>query len=651
VVGHFVIGTAGHIDHGKSTLVCALTGTDPDRLKEEKARGITIDLGFAHYVEDGISFSFVDVPGHERFVKNMLAGVTGIDAVLLVVAADESVMPQTREHFDICRLLRVRSGLVVLTKADLVDEETRQLVRLEVRDLVAGSFLEPAPVLPVSARTGQGLDELRLALRRLADTRPARRSEGTFRLPIDRVFSMKGFGTVVTGTVVSGRLELSRDPELEVAPHGLFAKVRGLQVHGEAAAVASAGQRAAVNLGGVEVGEMVRGDTLLTPGGLRGTRRIDALLDVLPGARPLRHGARLRVHQGTSEILGRVAVSQVIVSPSGGPAGPAEIPPGGRAHVRIRLEAPAVVTRGDRFVARAYSPPVTIAGGVVLDPMPPRGATRGAAQLERFARLDPGAEGFGDPSVADRALAVLVDEGGLLGVPVDELTWRLGLGPADAEAAVARAEATGGLVRVGEVLASRARLDAVGSRLVAQLEAFHRREPLADGVPREELRERLFGRGRPLLFDHLVAELARRGIVNARDRLAMASHRVAVHGEEAAVLARLERAFGEGGLTPPDPASLATLVHADRPMVDRLVQLLVRQRTLVRLDTLLFHAAALERLKNEVRALKTGAGTAKVDVAAFKERYGITRKFAIPLLEYLDRERVTRRAGDTRIVL
>ena len=307
-----VVGTAGHIDHGKSALVQALSGIDPDRLKEEKARGITIDLGFAHFEADGVTFALVDVPGHERFVKNMLAGASGIDYVLLVVAADESVMPQTREHFDICRLLGVTAGVVVLTKADLVDAETLELVRLEVRELVAGSPLARAPVVAVSSKTGAGLAALRAAMLDLARAAPRRASDrfgegAAVRLPVDRVFTVKGFGTVVTGTLVSGVIR--ENDELVLMPAGRPVKVRGLQVHGRGRASAGAGQRAAVNLGGVDLAEVARGDTLATPGTLEPTRRFDAVLQLLPSARPLKHGARVRVHQGTSEVLARVALA------------------------------------------------------------------------------------------------------------------------------------------------------------------------------------------------------------------------------------------------------------------------------------------------------------------------------------------------------
>ncbi|MYN64083.1 MAG: selenocysteine-specific translation elongation factor, partial [Acidobacteria bacterium] len=303
---HLVVGTAGHIDHGKSTLVEALTGIDPDRLQEEKARGITIDLGFAPYRHGDTQLAFVDVPGHERFVRNMLAGASGMDCVLLVIAADESVMPQTREHFDICRLLGVGGGLVALTKADLVDEETLELVRLETRELIAGSFLDGAALVPVSARTGAGLDDVRRELAALSDGASGRADSGIPRLPVDRTFSVKGFGTVVTGTQASGVIE--GEGELTLMPAGRRVKVRGLQVHGEPRPASRAGQRVAVNLAAVGVDELQRGDTLTTEGGLCASRRFDGRLTLLDGARPLKYGARVRFHQGTSEIMARLAI-------------------------------------------------------------------------------------------------------------------------------------------------------------------------------------------------------------------------------------------------------------------------------------------------------------------------------------------------------
>ena len=665
-----VVGTAGHIDHGKSALVRALTGTDPDRLKEEKARGITIDLGFAHQTIRDISFAFVDVPGHERFVKNMLAGVGGIDLVVLIIAADESVMPQTREHFDICRLLRVPSGLIALTKADLVDADTLELARMEVRELVAGSFLDSAPIVSVSAKTGEGLDALRAALVDVSRHTHGRAIEGVTRLPIDRVFSMKGFGTVVTGTLVSGRV--ASEAELAVAPGDRRVKVRGVQVHGEKQREAVAGQRTAINLAGVEVEEIARGQALVTPGAFEETRLADAIVEVLPGAKPLKHGARVRFHQGTAEILGRVALigplaRNVGADPRVGPwAGTNDrgadtrvrpdtvpaIPAGGRAFARLRLETPAILARGDRYILRAYSPPVTIAGGLILDPRPPRTAIRTAAALSRCQRLE-----F-DPASSDRveaeqrAVAAMVEDSGPAGLSIAAMTSRAGVDPRRVDA---RADALVGAkqaVRAGEVLVSDTIYTRLKDGIVKTLTAHHKTQPLSEGMPREELREHLFARGHPAVFDRALADLSAANTLFVKDRVALSTHRVELTPEEDRARTAIERAYRDGGLKPPDATAIAATAGAPAPVADRMLKLLQRQKVLVRVDVLLFHDEALKRLKAEVTALKASAGAgARIDVATFKERFGVTRKFAIPLLEYLDRERLTKRVGDTRVML
>ncbi|MED5377491.1 MAG: selenocysteine-specific translation elongation factor, partial [Acidobacteriota bacterium] len=501
---HIVVGTAGHIDHGKSALVEALTGSNPDRLKEEKVRGITIDLGFAHLHHEDMQLAFVDVPGHERFVKNMLAGASGIDGVLLVVAADESVMPQTREHFDICRLLAVKSGVVALTKADAVDRETVELVRLETADLLGGSFLEDAPVVSVSARTGEGLEELRTALFGMAGWVRDRTSVGATRLPIDRAFTVKGFGTVVTGTLVSGRLKA--DDELTVLPSGRDIKVRGLQVHGAIEPVASAGQRVAVNLTGVGISEVARGDSAVSPECFKVTRRVDAVLDLLGSVRRLRHGARVRFHQGTCEVLGRIALGPALGEHADLGDAPDALPGGGQAFIRLRLERDAVLTRGDRFILRAYSPPMTVAGGRVLDPDPPRGGIRTTAGRRRLEQLWDGT-GLGGDQTEDRALGILVRERGLVGFSLLELVTRAGVMPESVEGVSVRLVSSGNIRRIGDLLVDVVALDEGRERLVATLTAFHDSQPLKEGLPREEARERLFSHAGTGVFDAVLDEL------------------------------------------------------------------------------------------------------------------------------------------------
>jgi selenocysteine-specific elongation factor len=454
----------------------------------------------------------------------------------------------------------------------------------------------------------------------------------------------------VTGTLVSGRLAADDEPAL--VPGGRAVKVRGIQVHGARQDAAVAGQRAAVNLAGIEVDEIARGQSLVTPGAFEETRIADAVVDVLRDGKPLKHGARVRFHQGTAEILGRVAIVGPAPEPSAAHDARREVPaiaPGSRAYVRLRLEREAVLTRGDRYILRAYSPPLTIAGGLILDPHPPRGAIRTASALDRLRLLDP--EG-GDASSADRrAVAVMVDDAGPAGLPVTALRSRAALTPARSAAAIAALDADGRVTRAGDVLVARAVYDRLKTSLLELLRDHHRREPLSEGVPREEARERLFARGAPAVFDALVESLAHDRTLVARDRLALASHRTELSPEEARARDALDRVYANAGLAPPDAATAAAAAGVTPAVFDRVVKLMQRQKALVRIDTLLFHQSALDRLKQDVGALKKEGSGVRIDVAAFKERFGVTRKFAIPLLEYLDRERVTRRVGDARLVL
>jgi len=626
---HVVVGTAGHIDHGKSALVLALTGTDPDRLREEKERGITIDLGFAHTTEQDAVLSFVDVPGHERFVRNMLAGVGGMDLVMLHVAADESVMPQTREHFEICRLLRVPAGLVVLTKSDLADEGMLDVVRLEIQELVAGSFLDNAPILVVSARTGQGIPELRRTLAGLASSTRRRRSEGPPRLPIDRVFSIRGFGTVVTGTLLTGRL--AHDDALVLEPSGRTVKVRGLHVHGETQDAVLAGQRVAVNLAGVDVVDVARGETLTRADAVTVTRHADVGIELLPTARPLKHGARVRFHQGTRELLGRVVLP-----------GSAELEPGSSAPARIHLAAPAVLVRGDRFILRAYSPLETIAGGTILDPHPPRRGVRTAAGLARFSRIA--------RSESD-AVMVMIDEAGLSGLPVSQLTGRAGVAWDERQALVDGLTQGGQVIEISGVLVAAARVAAVEEALITAVTRYHNSHPLEEGMPREEVRERLFANASTAVFDHVLRGLVERRRIIARDRIALAGHNVALTDEEARARDAIVELLRAAALAPPDPSAIAARIDVPVDVVNRITMLLVRRGVLIRAGDLFFHESALSRLKAEIQALKQSGTDESIDVGSFKDRYNITRKYAIPLLEYLDRERVTRRVGDARKIL
>jgi len=537
-----IVGTAGHIDHGKSVLVQALTGTNPDRLKEEQERGITIDLGFANLLlPDGTRVGFVDVPGHERFVKNMLAGVGGIDLVLLVIAADESIKPQTREHFEICRLLHIPAGVIVLTKSDLVEPDILDLVRLETREFVAGSFLEKAPLVAVSSRTGAGLEELKGVLADLARVAAGRAPSGLMRLPVDRSFSIKGFGSVVTGTLIAGTLH--EGDEVAVLPGGMRARVRGLEVFNQSTAVAQPGQRTAVNLQGVEAGAIERGDLLTVPGVLEPSYLLDVEIETLGEAgAELRDLARVRFHHGTLEAMARVKLLE------GG-----TLAPGGRGFAQLRLETPLAALPGDRFILRRYSPPITIGGGAILHNRPPKLRRSAAGARDRMVRL-------GDPSPVVR-LRALVDEAGAGGLDATALRSLTGLEAEETARLLEPAVRSGGLVSLPAAstryVASNAWRD-LSDQVRATLADFHKKEPLKEGFPREELRARLFGHLHPDVFRFMTADLSSKGIVRIdRDRIALATHSVTLSPQEQGLLEQIEARYAasitsssSGGLVP-----------------------------------------------------------------------------------------------------
>ena len=627
-----IVGTAGHIDHGKTALVKALTGIDADRLEEEKRRGITIDLGFAHLELPGpagesLRLGFVDVPGHERFVRNMLAGVGGIDLVLLVIAADEGIKPQTREHFDICRLLSIRRGLTVLTKADLVDRETLEVVRLEVEDFLRGSFLDPAaaPIVAVSALTGAGLDELKRELARVAAQAAAKDSAALFRLPIDRVFTMKGFGTVVTGTLVSGTVR--KEEEVELFPAGRRVRVRGVQVHNAPAEQAVAGERTALNLAGVEKDQLARGMTLAAPGLLRATRRLDVSLALLPSARPLKERARVHFHAYTAE-----SVAEVVLY------GGRQFEPGGSGYAQLRLAEPALLLPGDRFILRQFSPVVTIGGGVVLDTEPL------AKQANRGEFLATLAEG--DP--AEIVVARLARRG-FQGLELRDLAAETGWTMEHAASVVAALHAVHRIVRHGDHLTDVPAYAEARKHVQNAIGDFHAGNPLVAGISKEDLRVRC---GIPAaVFQGVLDALTRQQAIEiVGEQVRLAGRGVVLKDEEAEAKQIIERAFAEAGLKVPFLKDVLASLPVDRTRAQKIVTLLLRDKILVKLtEELAFHRDALTELRRIVAAAK--ATTPKLNVAQFKDLTGITRKYAIPLLEWLDRERVTRRVGDERVIL
>jgi selenocysteine-specific elongation factor len=646
-----IVGTAGHIDHGKTALVKALTGMDADRLEEEKRRGITIDIGFAHLElpagnGEVLRLGFVDVPGHERFVRNMLAGIGGIDLVLLVIAADESIKPQTREHFDICRLLSVRRGITVLTKSDAVDAETLEVVRLEVEDFLRGSFLDPArsPVVAVSSLTGAGIDELKRALVQVGSDVSARDPSALVRLPIDRVFTMKGFGTVVTGTLVAGTIR--KEDELELFPSGRRVRVRGVQVHGAAAEQAIAGQRTALNLAGVATEDLARGMMLAPPDTLRTTNRVDVSLSLLKSAKPLKDRARVHFHAYTMETVGEVVLHQGPQSPEPGlgssrakAVAGIQLRPGDSAFAQIRLPEQVLLLPGDRFIVRQFSPVITIGGGVVLENAP---AKRIANRESYAGQLKLFADGPASAALRERILAL-----GVSGVTIADAVARTGIPRREIEKML---PALQGITRVGNTLIASASVALLSNDLLQALENFHKRNPLAPGVSREQLRAAL-GKAPAEVFESVFDSAVREKKVEfAGDLVRLPGRGVIMKDEEAESKKLIEQAFSGAGLKVPFLRDVLAGLKVDKIRAQKIVTLLLRDKVLIKIsEDLVFHHTALEALRQQMKVYKTKS--AKIDVGKFKDMTDVSRKYAIPLLEYLDRERVTRRVGDEREIL
>jgi selenocysteine-specific elongation factor len=626
-----IVGTAGHIDHGKTALVKALTGIDADRLAEEKRRGITIDLGFAHMelpIPSGgtLRIGFVDVPGHERFVRNMLAGVGGIDLVLLVIAADESIKPQTREHFDILQLIGVNHGITVLTKSDAVDRDTLDVVRLEVEEFLRGTFLEDAPIIAVSSLTGAGLDQLKHSLVDAAVQLTARDSRSLARLPIDRVFKMKGFGTVVTGTLISGTIR--KEEEIEVFPTGRIVRVRGIQVHGEAAETGVAGQRSALNLAGASTEDLSRGVTLAPVGVFANTRRLDVKLRILSSApRALKNHARVHFHCHTMETVAEIVLPRV-----------KQVDPGAEVFARVRLPEPALLLPGDRFIIREFSPVLTIGGGMVVDATPMTRSMREENELKILAADDPAS-----------ILRARVERRRHAGISVRDLVQETGWARSLIEAQLANAVKEAHVFRTGDVFLSRPAWEELKAQMVSTVTKFHQKNPLAGGIRKEELREHSLTGG--LAFDAAIDELARaKKLELAGEVVRLPGRGVEMKDEEADSKARIEQAFASAGLKVPALYEVLGALKVDKLRAQKIVTLLLREKVLLKIsDDLVFHRSALDQLRKQVAQQKSKSP--RMDVAQFKELTGVSRKYAIPLLEYLDRERVTRRVGDAREIL
>ncbi|MCH9045393.1 MAG: selenocysteine-specific translation elongation factor [SAR324 cluster bacterium] len=631
---HLVVGTSGHIDHGKTTLVKALTGVDTDRLAEEKARGITIDIGFAHYTDDaGNEIAFVDVPGHERFVHNMLAGAAGMDAVVMVIAADEGVMPQTREHLHICDLLDIRQGIIVLSRTDLADEELLELCAEDVRETVQGTFLEDAPIVPVSAVTGQGLAELKSELARLTTRIQGHNLEHPFRIPVDRSFTMKGFGTVVTGTVVAGRL-LREDPITQY-PHGAPLRIRGLQVHGRQVDGVEAGQRAAINLAGMAKEDIQRGDQLAAPESLLTSYLLNVELKLLDDApRDLTQRTRIRLHLGTQEVIGRIVLLDE-----------ERFKPGQTQLIQLRLEREVSSRFGDRFIIRNYSPIFTLGGGRVIDPAPYK-SRRLKGDLAQRLRLLAG------QNQSDLVEQVIYLQG-TRGVRTGEGFIRTGLSEKTLARGIAQLSSQGVIFCVNPAekkYLHTAAVERVGGFIERVLAAHHKAHPEREGMSRVELAGKL-----ATLFDDkevglLLGRMVKAGrVLQSGQAYRLSGHEKSISSQQRALLAQLVEVIREGGVQPPRKTALFQSAGVDEKTGMQLVKLGTHDRQLVRVkDDLYYTPDTLEQI--EARLRQYLRDNKQITVIDFKDLTGVARKHAVDLLEHFDAERVTIRLDNHRVL-
>ncbi|PWT92902.1 MAG: selenocysteine-specific translation elongation factor [Acidobacteria bacterium] len=624
-----IIGTAGHIDHGKTALVKALTGVDADRLPEEKARGITIDIGFAHTILGNLEISFIDVPGHERFIKNMLAGVGGIDLVMLVIAADESIMPQTREHFDICRLLGISDGVVVITKKDLVDDETLDLVKDEVRSFVHDSFLETAPVFAVSSKTGDGIDSLKNWISDTLQRKEQRSSGGIFRLPIDRVFSLKGHGTVITGTLLSGKVR--KDSYAEILPFRRKVRIRSIHAHDHSVEEAFAGQRTALNLQGIDKEELERGDTLTQADMFDETSLLDVKLTLLPTSKPVPHNALLRFHHLTNDGLARITL-----------LGRDVLFAGDSGFAQLRLQHPVFALRGDRFILRSHSPLITVGGGTVIDHMPRKRVSRNDQEaIQRLAQLE--------TASLQMRLSLAVAEKGIEAADEKYLKAKLALLPEQMIPLISESVLT--LHTNPLLLIEKDSSNKLIKQIQDSLAAFHQMNPLLPGMSKEELRTKSFARLPLDTYNAILEQSAKEKVIKIeKELISLFGRSVVLTDHQQSSATKAEKYLTESGLGFPGLGDLAQSLQLSLEEVKKLLYLLIREGKVIKVaEDYFIHNSRWEDLKKKIRERKSVQKT--FSVPDFKSIFGVSRKYAIPLLEQLDREGVTRRVGNERIIL
>ncbi|SCX95821.1 selenocysteine-specific translation elongation factor [Desulfoluna spongiiphila] len=628
-----ILGTAGHIDHGKTSLIRSLTGIETDRLKEEKTRGITIELGFASMdLPNGQHVGIVDVPGHEKFVKNMVAGATGIDIVAMVIAADEGVMPQTREHMEICSLLGISHGVVVLTKTDLVDEEWLELVQEDIGGFLEGTFLEGAPMIPVSSITGEGMDTLKATLAELSTTVPQRRTSSLFRLPVDRVFTMKGFGTVITGSVISGQISVG--DAVTIYPSGTESKVRGIQVHSDSVETAASGMRTAINFQGLEKSAIQRGEVVSTPGDIKPSYLMDVEFLYLPSAKkPLKNRTRIRLHTGTSEVLGYLILLDR-----------ESLDAGDTAAVQLRLEEPVACIKDDRYVIRSYSPVRTIGGGRILNPIPPK--------HKRFRDdVVKGLAGLMENELPE-IIAFHVIQSGYAGLPFSDLKLMTNCSEKQLTGALSGLLSKRMVIQTDKETRTLIhgdtfnRLTDIAKEYLAE---YHKANPLKEGMSKEELKSKfpdvLGSRVFTLTLNHLVSENA---VILTADTVKLATHTVELQVDQEQLKKDIINAYSDTALTPPYFKALCESLGVPVDKAKDVLLLLIKEGVLMKVkEDLYFHQPALEGLKSRVLAFFES--NTEMSTADFKEMTGgVSRKYLIPLLEHYDGMNLTIRVGDAR---
>jgi len=627
-----ILGTAGHIDHGKTALIKALTGIDTDRLKEEKLRGITIELGFAHLkLPSGLTIGIVDVPGHERFVKHMVAGATGIDLAALIIAADEGVMPQTREHLEICSLLDIKQGLIIVTKIDLVDKEWLNLVRDDVSSFLTGTFLQDAPMVEVSSKTGEGIKELTITLDELAKKVSERPPGNFFRLPIDRAFTMKGFGTVVTGATASGHIDVGS--EVTIYPKGIRSKVRGIQVYHHGVPSVKAGLRTAINLQGLEKEAIIRGDVVAEKDSLKPTHMVDAVLEYLDSApKKLQNRTKVRFHCGTSEIIATV----ILLDRD-------SLSPGDQCFAQFRLERPTVVLSKDRFVIRSYSPIKTIGGGYILNPLPPKKKRFSKDVLEELTVLDKG---------ADQAIVEQHIKGGRLqGRSKADLSFLTNLSNKDINETINRLLSNNIIFESdmeNEIFIHAEFYNNAKEEIVKILGDYHRRFPLKKGLIKEELRSKIAGNVKEKLFNQLINDLIRETlIVRDKDIIRARDHQIRLLKDQEELRSQIEQIYLKEGLEPPYFKDLNRNIKEGGGM--DLLEIMVKDGTLIKVkEDLFFHKKVIEKLKRGLVDFIKQKG--EITTPDLKKLTGVSRKYTIPLIEYFDKIQLTVRIGDKRIL-